>query len=1025
MKSKIFGILGVVLTIIMLVGMFVPVTSVSAQAYTPNRWNQMIYPGSGVNPVFKLLGGNVIDFAIAPDGHTMYATDTAGPLLFKSPNGGSVWAPVTLPAGFTNVPTLVAVAPDDPTKVAVVEEFGANVTDSVWYSTNGGATWGEIDPLAVAGANQDIYGIAISPARADALLGRDIVICTAKPAAGTYGDVFLIGDTGTWVNISNAAGIGATYDFTSVKFEPNWLGGRCVVAVGSNAGGTFLEVIKTAPAIVLPYPAGLMSLSVANCVGAGFGPFGLGAAANGIITSSLALPSDFDSTTPPAISAYVGLHTAAANLAIDDVYRQDFDSTRKLEVKADIAIQSIAFTGTLSGGTLVAASALVAAPNPLVYTSSNPNTALPTWLTTVKNPTGATGGTNAIVLGMAPDYDTSKTMYAGTTGNECGFSRSTNGGTSFNQIGLINTGVVTLDDVMPTQDNATLFLTTLGGWGSSLWRSATPPTDDSWERVNLSAVFAPHIIRLSPDYGTDATLYWCVLLGTDIQVTNTGGEIFATRTAPQNIQDFAVESKDIVYMANGNNVYKSTNGSWFFGLPIPAPMGAVRSLAMAPTYPEKPKAGNVLVGGAAGEIGLSTDGGASYIPLAGGIGGAFTQVCADKGYASNNMVYASSTGGTIFRFEVGVSTAWEAIDVIGNPVTGLATESGTLYGSYWWGGPNSAADRSLAPFVPDIAQLTFVQMDVGAAGFQFRRIPSALRAAGTTTSTWLWTIDTNGPNLMSYNDTMAKAVVKVSVPANVPNDPSSGRNIDFTITWDKPSNAFIYNYGVYTDANCTQATVVANGAYVPADPLTPAVVIGNGLLAGGQKYYVRVFVVDETPGDAIDSPRAPQAIKIVSFTVQAGAPIEMPAAGPTLLSPTPGDMAVPLRPGFSWSTMPGATGATGALSYEFILATDSALTQTIGGTPATVNGPSFGLSADLNYDTTYYYAVKVTAPTTSAQSIASFHTMAKAAPPVTVSPPVTVEQKVINPSWVWAIVIIGAILVIAVIVLIVTTRRTP
>ena len=1014
MKSKFFSILGVVLTLIMLGAMFVPATPVAAQAYTPNRWNAMEIPAPA--PVFKLLGGDVTAFAVGPDGHTIYATDTAGPTsLYKSPNGGTAWAPVTLPAGFTGLARLVAVAPDDPNVVAVVDTAAIGV---VWFSRNGGATWASLGVPTGAAATEVVTDIAVSQSRADALLGRDIVACT-QDTTGAFGDVYLIGDSGTWVNESNSVAIGATYDFYAVKFEPNWLGGRSVVAVGFNATQTHFVVIRTAP------------LALALVVDATMAATGavMPTSAN-IASASLALPSDFDSTNPPAIEGYVGLNGAAGPNY--DVYRQDFLNTRKLEIATIQPITSISFLGTLSGGTLAAGG--ITPPGPQVWTSANPNTALPTWAPCNKPPTGA-AATGAKVQ-LAPDFDTSKVIFASTTGLEAAFSRSTNGGVSFNQIGLINTNVNTLDDVMPAPDNATLFLSTsnFGPGNASLWRSTTPPTPDSWERVQLRPNTI-YIIRLSPDYLTDATLYWCKLLGNDIQLSNTKGELFANRTAAvAPLQDLTVESKDIVYMASGNNVYKSTNGSWFYNLPVPAPMAATRTLAMAPTYPEKPKAGNVIAGGFAGEVGLSTDGGASFFPLAAGVGGGFTQVCADKGYASNNMIYAGSTNGAIFRFEVGVSTAWEAIDITafgaGNPVTGLATESGTLYGAYWWGAFNSAVDRTLAPFVPDITQLTFVQMDVGAVGYRFNRVPSSLRAAGTATETWLWAIDTSGWNLISYNDTMAKTVVKVNVAANIPNDPTTGRNIDFIISWAKPSNATAYDVGIYTDADCSQLWLAAPYApalyfgYIPSDVLNPSWRVPNGQLAGGQKYYVRVFCTDQAPADAIDSPRAPPAIKVVSFTVAAGAPIEMPAAGPTLLSPQPGDMNVPLRPGFSWATMPGATGATGALSYEFVLATDSALTQTLAGTPATVNAPSFSLSADLTYDTTYYYAVRVTAPTSSAQSIASFHTMAK---PVEPLPPVTIpaQPAPITPAWIWAIVIIGAILVIAVVVLIVTTRRTP
>jgi len=1153
MKKKIFSIFGVVLTLVMLVGMFVPATPVAAQAYTPNQWNAMVVPsfiGDIVTGPLDTIhaGTSIYDFAVGSDGKTIYAVgaQAAAPATFiaKSPMAGKVWSDLALPTGYANPFKLVAVAPDNPNVVAVVDN-----NDRVFYSTNGGSTWAD---LGIPGdASEVITDIDISPARADALLGRDIVVCTqdptlvgaadaftitfgaaadsgtitvtagsvlATPAAGatvaggavavtitpalgavawttpagagtilvqalasstgswarttgnataaittdpdldasvvatggafslpdaTFGDVYLVGDTTSWVNESASVGIGGIYDFYAVKCEPNWLGGRSVAAVGFAAAPHFV-VIRTSPlarTLVCDFTMAVGAYTLPTDTDMAAAPVGGRA--------SLALPGDFDSTSPLGIVGYVGWYSPGGGT--QDVFRQDFATTRKLEIQADIPVHSIDFKGTIAGGTLFAGVMMSIGPFriPWVYSSANPQVNAPTWMSTAKGPTGpadVAGGT--IVVKMAPDYDTSKTAYAATgllywlgagANDESSFSYSKNGGLSFNGISFIDSRIDSLDDVMPAPDNKTLFLSTTNtpSANASLWKTtAMPPAVGAWERVNLrGAPFTTtgtYIIRLSPDYLTDNTLYWCDYGGTDIQLTSMGGDIFANRTAPVAIQDVAVESKDIVYLAQTltNSIYKSTNGAWFFSLPITAPVARVYTLTMAPTYPEKPKAGNVLVGGTMGGVALSLDGGASYIPLAAGVGGgANMQVVADKNFAANNLIYAAGSGAVgIWRYQFGVSTAWEQINTAA-VATGMATESAHLYASPAAIVAGAGVQRSLYPFLPDIALLTFTSMDINGVGSTFTALPSALRAAGTATSTWLWAIDTVAPNrLMAYEDTMAKAVVTVTVPANIPTDPMTGRNLDFIISWNKVSNAIGYNVGIYTDADCTQLWIQApfiGGTpppyvgYVPSQALLPTWVVGNGALAANTKYYVRVFVLDETTTDAIDSPSAPPEIKVVSFTVAAGAPIEMPAAGPTLLSPTPGDMNVPLRPGFSWATMPGAT------AYEFILATDAALTKTIGGTPATVNTPNFQLTADLEYDTTYYYAVKVTAPAPSPQSIASFHTMAKPAPPP--PPPVTIPPAPapITPAWIWAIVIIGAILVIAVIVLIVTTRRTP
>jgi hypothetical protein len=1074
MKNKIHKIFGVALTVVLVASMFVfavPI-SVAAQAYTPNQWNAMVIPGftgqviTGTgNPTLGRT--DITDFAVGSDGTTIYAVGTGTfPLpdfIAKSTNGGKTWSVLGNPITFASPARLVAVAPDNPAVVAIVDSG-----DRVSYSTNGGAIWNDLgDPTALAAdVCQDI---AISPARYDALLGRDILVATSDTAALAYGNLYVVGGSLTWTPVATTSLPAiAAMDYTSCAFEPNWLGGRSVVAVGSTGAaplGTRVVVIQTVP----PAPP----FTVANAALAVFPavtfPTEIGGA-NPIISSSLALPSDFDSTSGAARVAYIGFNSTGA--AFDDVYRMNSigptASTYKLGISAaDVGIKSIAFSGDRTGGTLVAGLSATTG----VWNSKDPQLSLPTWSSSAKPPTGGPPGAANTVVALAPDYATAtlKTVYAVTSGDESAFSRSTNGGSTFNQLSLIDTTLNTLDDVMPAPDNSVVFLSSTNNGvdpvlNASLWRSSTPPAVGTWERVRLRGGIPPSvpeggfIIRLSPDYVTDSTLYWCDLGVTDIQKSTNKGELFAGRTAPVPIADVAVESKEVLYMANATFVYKSINGAWFFGLPIPSQTSGVWSLAMAPTYPEKPKAGNVLVGGVAGEVSLSTDAGASFIPLAAGVPIGivvnFVSVLADKDYATNNLVYAATTarGVGIWRFTVGVSTAWEQIRATPTAfgaTLGLATESGTLYGAWtdFTAFPfPCGAERSLYPTLPDIASLSFDTMNVGAAGRAFNALPSSLRAAGTTTSTWLWAIDTFSQALMAYQDTMAKAVVTVTVPATVMNDPSTGRNAAFTIAWSKPSNAVAYDVRIYTDAACTQFVLGAAynwplggppfTGYAPPDPLTPAFSVAPGVISSGVKYYVRVFATDQAPGDNIRSPFSPKAIKVVSLTVEAGTPVEMPSVGPTLLSPTPGDMAVPVRPGFAWTPMPGAT------TYQFILATDQALTKTVGGTPALVTSPNFGLSADLTYDTTYWYAVKVTVPTSSPQSIGSFHTMATPKAEVFTCPidgltfttraaleahlaAAHAPVKPVTPAYIWAIVIIGAVLVITVIVLIVTTRRVP
>jgi hypothetical protein len=136
-----------------------------------------------------------------------------------------------------------------------------------------------------------------------------------------------------------------------------------------------------------------------------------------------------------------------------------------------------------------------------------------------------------------------------------------------------------------------------------------------------------------------------------------------------------------------------------------------------------------------------------------------------------------------------------------------------------------------------------------------------------------------------------------------------------------------------------------------------------------------------------------------SFTVPAP-----PPGAPALLGPAPGAIGVPLRPGFSWTPIPGA------IEYEFILSTESDLTPTVAGTPVRVPRPSWHVPVDLAYGTTYFWAVRVIMPVPGPVSIGTFTTI-PAPPPV------------VTPAWVWVLITIGAVLVIVIVVLIFRTRR--
>jgi hypothetical protein len=613
----------------------------------------------------------------------------------------------------------------------------------------------------------------------------------------------------------------------------------------------------------------------------------------------------------------------------------------------------------------------------------------------------------------------------------------------------------------------------------------------SWERIRLSptdwdesaARIGDSIIRLSPEWDDVPALYWCNALAgagpftNDIQKSTTGGDMFSGRTPPVSIADVAVENADILYLGDSasNNVFTSTNGAWFFGLPVSSGVvGVCYDLAMAPSYPEKPIAGYVLASGtAAGLPFRSPSGGAFWIPITPSIPGAGPlQIIADVDFANNNTVYAgdatgviqppivpgpgvAATGVGIWRFEIGTSTVWEQINAtpayvtlgtgiaIGiRQITGLAAVSGSgvLYGSFLGNvGGNSGAERSLVPEIPVIASWIWDRMDIGSAlgggvgaARRFQSPPNALRVSKSGSSVHLWAINTapTGPaprtlgSLMAYEDTMALADVEATVPEMVEAslaEMARGWNSQFSVSWTLISNATDYEVQIASDPGITNVVVtsipfgpVGPPWYIPANPLSPTLVVAEGTLPAGKDYFVRVRIRDQIPNDAIRSPWS----SVYRFTVQGGEVVEKPYLAPVPMAPECGSTNSPASPGFTWSPYAKAT------RYEVQLATDAAFADILGEDKVSTTGWKY--EGTLSKGSTYFWRVRTVEPTTSGWSPVCAFTVAEDAPPpveVVIPPAPPPAEPAVSSAIIWAIIAIGAILVIAVIVLIIRTRR--
>jgi hypothetical protein len=254
------------------------------------------------------------------------------------------------------------------------------------------------------------------------------------------------------------------------------------------------------------------------------------------------------------------------------------------------------------------------------------------------------------------------------------------------------------------------------------------------------------------------------------------------------------------------------------------------------------------------------------------------------------------------------------------------------------------------------------------------------------------------------------------------NNSSTGRTTTATLSWKALPTATRYEVWVSTDPGFS-TLVVGTPAYPSTTSFT-----ATGLQPG-VKYYWMVCSASAVYAAPNTGRNISPWSAAWNFTTGLGIAEWNPFWDSNNVAPRPGATGVPLRPAFQWNPSDFATG------YEFELSKAPGTTAGgfyvdalvgLTGTNALVN-TVWQCDRDLDYSTTYYWHVRAMSATSqSVWANGTFTTMEKPVPP---APPVQVNippaPAPITPAWIWAIVIIGAILVIAVIVLIVTTRRVP
>ncbi|MFC1980660.1 WD40/YVTN/BNR-like repeat-containing protein [Chloroflexota bacterium] len=1028
MKKRINKLLGIGLVVIVLVSLFGFAAPASAGTLS---WSDKDIPDDSGKVVIPST--DISDFDISGDGEIIYAADSESGRLYRSSNGGKTWSTVDLPSGATD-PQLVAVAPDNASVMAIVAD-----DNEVYVTTNAGATWKTALATVLEGTAAPaliIYDIALSPEKSGdnyiAVAGiEDTNGNGSLDAATDIANVWYynLGVGGYWHetndrdgwHTSATTGVEMANVSMAVAFSPNFNSDSVLLAViASYDGGSLtdevtFEIFSTSTSlwnnaagfgssypVVIATDDGITGLSSASL---GLAPTYLGSDdAERIGFVGLTIEGDVDATSKSGI---VRLKNTS-----DKLIREDYE------------IHSVAY----DGANLVAGrynSNIVDRTDEALVTT-------PTFTTTrsLKRPgidtTGVDEKTKVAWAGS--------NVVAGTQGNESAFAISTNNGMSFNDVSLIDTAFTSIEDVAVSADGSKIYLITQDVNDLSVWRYAS-----DWVRVLAVANATGYIARAAPD---DADVVYIAKTGAkSIYYTQDGGESkWFTRTAKYDLQDLTVESADVAYIAldSAKNVSKTTNGGFTWGTSKDTILsgGDIHTIVSL-------SEDNVIVGSTTGYVSYSTNGGSNWTNIEKQMesGALLTQVAA-SGLADGDYIYtASSEAGTsVRRWEIGSSTAWKNLEATTDATygaSGMVLVSGVLY-VQTESGTDSATLRTLSPTVSTPLSSYWSTM---ADTTVLDRTPSALRAS--TGSITLWGIDTEASTLEYYKDILAESGPTLASPADgikVSVNPITGKSYDVAFVWEQPPKGRSYKYDLWIafDSSFKETAVKATESSSSA---SPSHIIGPGGTDGGgsdstkleympgRTYHWKVRVATDEP---LKSPWSEPR----KFSVEPGV-----AAVPKTLSPSNGATGITQTPSFSWDPVSGAT------EYRFKLAQNVALDAPL--VDVRVKSTGFAIVLELDLDTAYYWSVKPVSPVEGDWSaIANFTVKGAPAPPAPppivvkempapvinipaapppppaiVIPPAPAPPAPITPGYIWAIIIIGAVLVIAVIVLIIRTRR--
>jgi hypothetical protein len=599
-----------------------------------------------------------------------------------------------------------------------------------------------------------------------------------------------------------------------------------------------------------------------------------------------------------------------------------------------------------------------------------------------------------------------------------------------------------------------------------------------WERVLTIKNSQPYgyIAEASPNNFN--VLYLANTSSAMIRYTATAGRVnWLERTSPvptTGLADIAVQDDATLWVATqvgGNGCVtrlSETGNIWPTGPPYyTAVFGAIwheeiRSLTLL-------SPNNLVAGGAAGHVAYTMFGGAFWMPITPAVPGGGTVHATAAGLATGDVIFATNSATSdIYIWTIGSSLAWyQLVDVV-PLLTGagqIAADLQVYNGAMYYVSYNATASwigRAIMPAldVTDESEWEFALIQYTATTPYTQMVaswqPDPLKFSvdgdlGTGVKIWItdaagaFLTPTPAPDqIMVFTDSLVpyKPTVNSKDEILIQVNRETGLAYNVTVSWTTIGYKW-YEFEVFYDRECTHFYGSEN--YMAYGTGAIDLSVGPGTTTNNVYGTAYAFYIGYQPGESyyyrvrVATPFYSAWSAVHSLDVQ---PIRAPI--PELYSPANGGTVSYLRPGFSWSPMGFVNGG----KYHIQIATDYMFTALVVDEivdASTVDGAGYGLSKDLKDGTQYFWHVqvvepypgdwstvanfwvglpKVTTPTTFTIPAPTTVVITQNNPPatsLTVTAPVS--ENVVNPSYIWAIIIIGAVLVIAVIVLIFRTRR--